>query len=266
MLRLVTIPISHFCEKARWALDYAEVRYHESAHLPLFHLVAVRRAGGKRTVPVLKTPHGTLRQSTDIVRFADRHLPPERRLYPERDVEAIDRLVAELDKELGVDTRLWAYAQVMPNPELGRRIGMYGAPRGERFVASSAYPLVARVMKQELRITPDNETRATERIDRWLDRLDGELADGRPYLMGDRFTAADLTFAALCAPIVGPGEYHVPLPKPDQLSPEAAERMRAWRERPSGRHALEMFRRHRQPSAATAREPEQRKQQVPAAE
>ena len=41
---LVTIPISHFCEKARWALDRAGVAYEEQRHLPALHRVAVRRA------------------------------------------------------------------------------------------------------------------------------------------------------------------------------------------------------------------------------
>ena len=50
---LITIPISHYCEKARWALDRAGIPYRERAHLQAIHWFAVRRAGGARTVPVL---------------------------------------------------------------------------------------------------------------------------------------------------------------------------------------------------------------------
>ncbi len=56
--RLVTIPISHFCEKARWALDRAGVEYVEHPHLQPVHVVAARLAGGGRTVPVLVTDEG----------------------------------------------------------------------------------------------------------------------------------------------------------------------------------------------------------------
>ena len=45
---LITIPISHYCEKARWALDRAGVDYEEHPHLQLIHRIAVRRAGGVR--------------------------------------------------------------------------------------------------------------------------------------------------------------------------------------------------------------------------
>ena len=53
VLRLVTIPISHYCEKARWALDRAGIRYRERAHLQVIHRFVVRRAGGGTTAPVL---------------------------------------------------------------------------------------------------------------------------------------------------------------------------------------------------------------------
>ena len=79
---LITIPISHFCEKARWALDRAGISYTERAHLQLLHRFAARRAGGGNTVPVFVCTDGVLGESAEIVDYADAHGPPERRLYP----------------------------------------------------------------------------------------------------------------------------------------------------------------------------------------
>ena len=47
VLRLVTIPISHYCEKARWALDRAGMPYREERHVQGIHRLAARRAGGR---------------------------------------------------------------------------------------------------------------------------------------------------------------------------------------------------------------------------
>mgnify|MGYP001462179660 CR=1 FL=1 len=68
VLRLITIGFSHFCEKARWALDRTALEYSEDDHVPLFHWRASFGAGGTRTVPVLVTPGRVLKDSK-LVRF-----------------------------------------------------------------------------------------------------------------------------------------------------------------------------------------------------
>jgi glutathione S-transferase len=81
--RLITIGVSHFCEKARWALQRAGVPYQEERHPPVFHVVLARGLGGGRSTPILITPTGRLTDSTDILRFIDEQVPPELRLYPD---------------------------------------------------------------------------------------------------------------------------------------------------------------------------------------
>src|SRR5258706_15412958 len=95
---LITIRFSHYCEKARWALDRAGVSYDERAYIPGFHQMGTRPRGG-RSVPILVTPHGVLKESTDIVKHADMRAPREKKLYPDDDVlrgEA-DAFAADLD-------------------------------------------------------------------------------------------------------------------------------------------------------------------------
>jgi glutathione S-transferase len=250
VLRLITIPISHYCEKARWGLDRTGEGFREDAYLPLFHVGPVKRAGGRRTVPVLVTPEGTFRQSTDILRWADTQLPAERRLFPEPANAQVERWVEELDAEFGVDTRLWAYAQLLPHKDLVMRYGVAGGPGWQRLLAGASYPILKRVLGKELQISPATVARAEQRIERTLDRVEALLSDGRPYLAGDRFTAADLTFAALGAPLVSPPEYHIPLPQPDVMPAETAARVRGWRERAAGQHVLRMFREERRRSGS----------------
>ena len=35
--QLITIPVSHYSEKVRWALDYLGLPYIEKPHMPPFH-------------------------------------------------------------------------------------------------------------------------------------------------------------------------------------------------------------------------------------
>ncbi|MDX6656723.1 MAG: glutathione S-transferase, partial [Solirubrobacteraceae bacterium] len=101
--RLITIPISHYCEKARWALERAGVPYREEAHLQVLHRVAVRRAGGGLTAPVLVTPDGVLGESAEILDYADRFAAADRRLFPDDPGEAAEvrELQRVFDERLG---------------------------------------------------------------------------------------------------------------------------------------------------------------------
>src|SRR3954471_22955637 len=99
---LVTIPISHYCEKARWALDRAGIGFEERAHLQLLHRFAARRAGGGTTVPVLVCAEGVLAESTDILDYANARAPAERQLYPEGEAGAAAVRALERDFDEGL--------------------------------------------------------------------------------------------------------------------------------------------------------------------
>ena len=103
MLRLITIPISHYCEKARWALDRAQLRYREERHIQGIHRLAARRAGGGATVPVLVTPDGAIGESHAILAWCDAHVAPERRLFPAEPAARaeVDALCRRLDRDFG---------------------------------------------------------------------------------------------------------------------------------------------------------------------
>ena len=58
--RLLTIPISHFCEKARWALERAGLAYREERHVQGVNRIVSKRAGGHGTLPVLVCEIGVL--------------------------------------------------------------------------------------------------------------------------------------------------------------------------------------------------------------
>lgn len=109
-MRLITIPMSHYCEKARWGLTHAGVKYHEEAHLQVFHYRAVRRLDAQGMVPVLVTEAGAVADSTAILQFLDERLPEPRKLYPEPLRKQIELLEEWFDEGLGIETRRWVYS------------------------------------------------------------------------------------------------------------------------------------------------------------
>ena len=250
---LVTIPISHYCEKARWALDYAGVAFEERAHLQLLHRVAVRRAGGGSTAPVLVCGERVLADSVDIVSYANASAPSERKLYPE-DPEAtaeIRALEAEYDERLGPHTRRWAYDLLRDRRDFARYLTP-GVPGWQRRLLPASFRIVVKGIDRVLDIRPETVAESAREVRAVFDAVAARLDDGRPYLAGERFTAADLTFSSLAGPLVLPAEYGFGLPRLDELSGEAAEVVQEFRGHRAGEHALEMFARHRRiPAGAT---------------
>ena len=155
-------------------------------------------------------------QSEWIVRYADAHLAPELRLFTgDPDEVALSR---RLDAGLGPDGRRLIYSHMLPRPALMLPYNNQGVPPlgGSRDAGalSRRGPLGA----------PGAERRAADAgpVLAEFDSIAERLADGRRHLCGDRFTAADLTFACLAAAVVLPPEYGVALPQPEPVARSCA--------------------------------------------
>jgi glutathione S-transferase len=210
----------------------------------VIHAVVARRAGGGRTVPVLVCEEGVLGESAEILAYADARMPAERRIYPDDPsaAEEIRALERDFDERLGPQGRLWMYYRLRKRRDLALAYGCAGVPAWERRFLQVGFPLAMRMIDRLLVITPATAEQAEADVRATFDDVDARMSDGRPYLCGDRFTAADLTFSALAAAVLMPPEYGVALPQPPELPPEAASLVREWRERPAGAHAMRMFR------------------------
>jgi glutathione S-transferase len=247
VLRLVTIPISHYCEKARWALERSEIPYREERHVQGIHRLAARRAGGGNTVPVLVTADGAIGESAAILEWVDERTPPERRLYPAEPAarREVEQLCRRLDERLGPSGRRLMYVHMLAQRGVALRFNNQGVPGWEGRLMRWGWPLATRFIARVLGIRPGVEREDEAAAWRELDHVAGLLSDGRPYLCGERFGAADLTFAALTAPLVVPTAYGVALPQPEQLAPATATLIERAREHPAGRFAMRLTAEHR---------------------
>ena len=238
---LITIPLSHYCEKARWALDRVALPYREEPHAPLLHRLATKRHE-RGTVPVLVHAGSRFSDSTDILKHVDTVCGGDL-LYPldaelRRDVEELEE---RFDKELGPHTRRWAYGQALAQTKSLRSLWARDVPPLEATVIQVITPLVRRLVRMGYKITPENAQRSLERVRGVFRQVDGLLSDGRQFLAGERFTAADLTFAALAAPVLLPAECRAVQPALDDVPAAMREEILRFRETDAGRFALRMF-------------------------
>jgi glutathione S-transferase len=247
---LITIPLSHYCEKARWALDRVALPYREEPHAPLLHRFATQRSDGG-TVPVLVHGSSRFSDSTDILVHADAIRGGDL-LFP-RDAELrrqVDALEERFDTELGPHVRRWAYAHLLPEARLLRSVWSQGLPGLEASLLPMIIPLACCLVRAVYKITPDSAQQSIEQVRGIFRQVDKSLNDGRRYLVGERFTAADLTFAALAAPALFPVECRAVHPALDEVPDTMREEVFRLRDTDAGRFAMRLFSQERSCSSS----------------
>jgi glutathione S-transferase len=241
--RLITIPFSHYCEKARWALDRRGIAFVEEAHLPMMHARHTRKLGGRSTpLLVLDGPAPrTLTDSTDILRFADEAGPRGDLLFPPGDEQTV-ALEARFDDGLGPHARRLGYFELLRDDRALRALVMRAAvPTPEKVIGVPALPLFKFLLRRGLNITPESAARSEKRVREAFDIVEAQLADGRRFLTGDRFTAADLTFASLAAPVLVPRGYQKFLLPYDEVPAAFRARIEEWRATKAGAFAMRVY-------------------------
>src|ERR1700733_9285134 len=145
--RLITIPISHYCEKARWALERAKLPYREEALLQGFHFFSVYRAGKSDSAPVLVTSEGVFNDSTKILLWVDSKISSEHKLYPKEFKNEIEGFEDYLDETFGVAGRLWMYTYMLHQVKAFLKFSKFhNVPFYERLLM----PLLMPLMKSKL--------------------------------------------------------------------------------------------------------------------
>jgi glutathione S-transferase len=240
--RLVTISVSHYCEKARWALDRAGLEYVEEGHYPNAHYVASYRLARSPLLPILVDAGRVVPDSTAILRHVDALVAPSARLFPAGgSLSEVERLEERFDAELGPAARLWAYFHWFDRTRALVRYAGHGAPRLERALAPLLIPLAMRITRRRFAIDRASAERSLAALRGVFGEVDALLADGRRFLAGDRFSAADLAFAALSAPVLLPPEHGVPLPPLEEAPPAMRDEIARLRATPAGAFGLRLY-------------------------
>ena len=242
------IEISHYAEKARWALDYKEVDHVRRSPLPGTHIpiALFLTRGAQPTIPVLQMDGRAIGDSTAIIaaldaKFLDRPLYPSTPHERERALELEDWF----DENLGPHTRLLPFYELIQEPELFGAVAAENVPGplGKFKPVVGAYGRVYTSLRWGANKSNDAQ-RAREAIVAAFDKLEAELEQGNgEFLVGDRLSVADVTAASLFYPIVVPPEG--PL-SPDLPRPAGLESFRqSLSNRPGWHWVEETFRRHR---------------------
>jgi glutathione S-transferase len=250
-LRFITIRVSHYNEKARWALDFVDedpsspYYYTEDVHPPGFHAIESIRATkdtGSATPIVIDSKDGQIWIKSDTI---VRTFCPQ--LYPNDDVKDMED---DLNNRLGPAVRTFAYSKLLNDQYFPELLKMTTGPECAA-IENLLFPLmknsIGSGLRKALQINDASVALSLATIQEIFASATKTL-EKQSYLVDpNQFTAADLTFAALASPLMRPPELRAFQGRDENLPPDVMEFIRELRTTRAGQHALKMYREHRYP-------------------
>lgn len=242
---------SHFNEKIRWALDYKGINHARRSYLPGPHMPRIRKLSGQNQTPVLEIDGQIVTGSAEIIDLLEARFP-EPALYP-ADPEVLNAALSaqiHFDSEVGPATRTALFSVLVDEGGYLTRMFARDSNRLTRLAYRATFPLARGLIAKGNGVTdPENVKQAFAITEATLDEVANQTAS-TGYLCGAGFSVADLSAAALLAPLVQ-------LDHPDMARPEPIPAsLIAFYQRWSGHPALDWVRRQYQqhrPSSGSER-------------
>lgn len=206
MIELYKLHWSHYVEKVRWALDFKRLDW-RGIDIVAFRKDEMKRFDCAQTVPLIHdTATGVaISDSSPIIRYLDDTYPQ----FPLLPADPAERALAwrwmvTLDSTLGLHARRLGYTQViMECPGILSRLFMPDVCGGlftRPVLRTLAAPVLGTMLALRFRFHRNRQDRVYEQLEEQLLPIAGHL-EREGFLVGNTFTAADLTLACLLRPL-----------------------------------------------------------------
>eukprot|EP00002_Diphylleia_rotans_P035152 TRINITY_DN7641_c0_g1_i1.p1 TRINITY_DN7641_c0_g1~~TRINITY_DN7641_c0_g1_i1.p1 ORF type:complete len:334 (+),score=76.00 TRINITY_DN7641_c0_g1_i1:231-1232(+) len=199
------IPFSHYCEKVRWALQYKNISFDVVNISPVGRVSLPR--GVRKLYPIYedKDMGKAIGDSTPIMKFLDAEYPHTPRIFPEDAAlaEEVESWCIKLDSTLGLASRRLAYAKLIPSaPEAlpGLFLGSSNIIAHVPIVRTIVGAMIGGLLIERFQIHKSLDDGVYKWAELTLTEVAEKIGDGK-YLVGNRFTAADITLHSLMRPL-----------------------------------------------------------------
>ncbi|MFW1857465.1 glutathione S-transferase family protein [Acinetobacter defluvii] len=241
---LYQFPLSLYCEKTRWNLDFKGLDYSCKNLLPGLHVFSAWAIAQQRSLPILRDNQQVIGDSTNIALYLE-NLYPQLPLIPSE--LAIQKQVLKYEQyfdELGDHVRRLCWSMVIDQPEIVEIFFNFtGYSPFQRFITHYSESILRLMIRKTFQIYQPQVINSNQKVTDALDLLEQHLnGNEKNYLVNNQFSLADLTAASMLAPLIGPENS----PWADSRLPEVASQQRQeLRDRIVGQWVLRIYHNYR---------------------
>ena len=257
--RVITFPPSADSETGRWALDYYGVPVDERRHAPPFIFAAIGLNKGEK-FPLYIDEGLKLSGVEQILDHFNERSAPTRQLTPPEASGTNRDALATFQRHNGPSR---CHVGIYPSATASIHHdspAKHGFPCLSAVVRPTLLPdSQAHVMERAQAQCKPNADEALETIKSTFAYVEDLLVDNRQWLVGNRMTLADLSFAVSGAPLVLPEGYggypnqSGPIPTLEQWPAEQRSIIEQMRQTRAGQFILRMYREERYRPFSNAR-------------
>jgi glutathione S-transferase len=208
MITLFELHWSHYCEKIRLALNYMQLPWQAVDIHPFskkeMHQHPLAAQLPSYTVPAIfdDATQQFVMDSTPILRYLAKQYPHAPSLFPgdETNALAIDQQLLEFDTLLALPARRFGYSQlILETPATLSDLFLHGLWR-KPVLRTLAGHVLGAVLCKRFEFHRSERNGLYEALEHYLLQLAARL-EGKAFVVGDAFSAADLAFAAQLRPL-----------------------------------------------------------------
>ena len=209
-MKLLEFPHSHYCEKARWALDYKGIPFQPVAIMPGFHMITVRKYAPDTSVPVLLGDNEVVQGSNEIINYLEQKYPSHSLTPTDADQrQTCLEIEHTMDERLGENIRRILYYRLLAYPDFIRYCFTHPMPGLKQLIFSLFYPILRYKIYKTYVISAAKVEQARREFDVAMGEIEKKVMR-RQYLVGEQFTRADLSVASMLSLLVMPPEHPFP--------------------------------------------------------
>lgn len=202
MRTLYQFPLSHFCEKARWLLDYKELDFIAQNRMPGVHRAFAQLKTGQNNLPILKDGERWIANSTQIALYLDATYPEHRLLSTDIHLREKILEIDQICNDLGTHVRRWGLAVTLAISDEPIEI-MIGEKGYLRRFEKFSKPLLKSLVAKNYQLDEVKVAESKEALDQIIDDLNVRLIEnGCRYMVGTRLGLADISVCSMLAPLL----------------------------------------------------------------
>jgi len=199
---LYQFPLSHYCEKARWILDYKQLNYVAHNLIPGVHRAFAQLKTGQGTLPILKDHGQWIGDSTLIALYLDEQYPEHPLLKLNQHLRDQALEINLLATTLGEHVRRWGLAHSLSVGDESLEI-MIGEKGYLRQFEKFSKPILKTLVTKNYQLNEQNVHASKLEIERIVTELNTLLLNnGGQYLVGERLGLADIAVCSMLAPLL----------------------------------------------------------------